>query len=177
MKMNTCYKCGRERPIERFRKNRKMKKGFLNICKDCEKIRIKANKRPYSTVYNKLFVPGRLRKYDRYYNNNFGGIVKGRKYYVDSGTLDRINTEEKAYFLGFFYADGCNDVDRRTIQIMVQEKDRALLDRFKVLFQSNRPLQYIHKKEKNTKKIGEIMLEEGYITEIDLDRALDIQSG
>lgn len=33
------------------------------------------------------------------------------------------------------------------------------------------------KKEKNGKKIGEIMLEEEYVQEIDLDRALGIQNG
>lgn len=31
------------------------------------------------------------------------------------------------------------------------------------------------KKEKDGKKIGEILVEEGYVREIDLDRALDIQ--
>jgi len=33
------------------------------------------------------------------------------------------------------------------------------------------------KEENNNKKIGEIMLEDGFIEEVDLDRALDIQNG
>ena len=33
------------------------------------------------------------------------------------------------------------------------------------------------KKGSNNKKIGEIMLEDGFIEEVDLDRALDIQNG
>jgi uncharacterized protein (DUF433 family) len=45
--------------------------------------------------------------------------------------FDLIDTEEKAYFLGLLYADGCNHRGRKKkIDIALQERDKCLLEKF-----------------------------------------------
>ena len=40
-----------------------------------------------------------------------------RKYEVNESFFDVIDTEEKAYFLGFLYADGYNNTDRNSVNL------------------------------------------------------------
>jgi len=40
-----------------------------------------------------------------------------RKYNIDETFFDVIDTEEKAYFLGFLYADGYNNTDRNSVNL------------------------------------------------------------
>lgn len=56
------------------------------------------------------------------------GVSKGRKYFINESFFDTINTEEKAYWLGFFLADGCKT--DRGIQIGLQRKDKEHLQKF-----------------------------------------------
>lgn len=49
------------------------------------------------------------------------------KYLIDKHIMDKIDTEEKAYWLGFFYADAYNNERRARIVIELQERDRAHL--------------------------------------------------
>ncbi len=65
-----------------------------------------------------------------------------KKYIVNRNILDNIDTEEKAYFLGFFYADGYNSESRNTISINLQEEDKDVLEKFQKLFESNCPLRF-----------------------------------
>lgn len=59
----------------------------------------------------------------------------------DEHFFDKIDTEEKAYFLGYLFADGCILQDRHyTIRLNLHEKDRAILERFKELIRSTAPL-------------------------------------
>ena len=57
-----------------------------------------------------------------------------RKYALDEHILDVIDTEEKAYFLGFFYADGYNAKYKREITITLNEDDEDILQAYKTLF-------------------------------------------
>jgi len=75
-----------------------------------------------------------------------------RKYSLNEDCLDEIDSEEKAYFLGFFYADGCNSSERNIITIALEEKDKSILEKFQTIVNSNRPLLYIKSKEFGTKK-------------------------
>lgn len=50
------------------------------------------------------------------------------KHKHDTTYFNTINTEEKAYFLGFVYADGCNT--GRGLSIKLNEKDRHILETF-----------------------------------------------
>jgi len=73
-------------------------------------------------------------------NNDLQSIK--RKYTLDQSWLDIIDTEAKAYFLGFMYADGYNNVARNAIIISLQEQDKEILEKFSTLFKSNRPLSF-----------------------------------
>jgi len=59
-----------------------------------------------------------------------------RKYIPNENFFDIIDTEEKAYTLGFMYADGNNYVKKAhsyEISIKLQEKDKVILERFRDL--------------------------------------------
>lgn len=83
-------------------------------------------------------------------NNNiqlFPVGSKSRKYYFNEHYLDEINTEEKAYFLGFVYADGGHSTERKTLNITIQEPDQAILNKFYDMFECNREIYHIYNKK------------------------------
>lgn len=67
-----------------------------------------------------------------------------KKYFIDERFFDEIDTEEKAYFLGFLYADGYND-EKGIIHLTLQEKDVEILKKLKKIIKSDKPLRYIKK--------------------------------
>ncbi len=81
--------------------------------------------------------------------NNLSKCFKhrNRKYAVNEDYFSVIDTEEKAYFLGFMYADGAILIDNGTIRLGLQEPDVKILKTFQKLLESNRPLRYIPKRK------------------------------
>ena len=73
--------------------------------------------------------------------------IRRRKYFFDEHFLDVIDSEEKAYFLGFVYADGGHSTDRCTLNITLQQRDADLLLKFYSMFQCERDIRYIHNKQ------------------------------
>ena len=63
------------------------------------------------------------------------------KYLLDEHYFDCVDTQDKAYMLGFLYADGCNCNNH--ISICLQERDRDILDKINQALSSNRPLGFI----------------------------------
>lgn len=61
-------------------------------------------------------------------------------YSLNEHYFDKIDTQEKAYILGFLAADGC--VHKNTITLSLQENDKHILDEINELLGSNRPLHY-----------------------------------
>ena len=53
-----------------------------------------------------------------------------RRYTVDDTYFDKIDTQDKAYYFGLLYADGCNYEDSGLIKIDLIEKDVELLQTF-----------------------------------------------
>lgn len=53
-------------------------------------------------------------------NNNF------RKYDINQYYFDKIDCEEKAYFLGFLYADGCNHINNTKISMFLKEEAKKI---------------------------------------------------
>lgn len=66
-----------------------------------------------------------------------------RKYTFNEHYFDVIDTNNKAYILGFLYADGYNGVDRNIVSINLQERDKELLDKIKIELDSNNQLTYL----------------------------------
>lgn len=71
-----------------------------------------------------------------------------RKYSLDETYFDNIDSPNKAYILGFLYADGNVGKDRYTIQLSLQEEDRHILEKIKQELKSDIPLYF---KECNSK--------------------------
>lgn len=62
-------------------------------------------------------------------------------YTINENFFDEINTEEKAYILGFLLSDGC--ISNHNINITLQENDREILEKINCCIDSNRPLHLI----------------------------------
>lgn len=67
--------------------------------------------------------------------------ARKRKYDIDDKILNNIDSEEKAYFLGFFYGDGHNLSDRNTVTIKIQSGDIQILEDFKKILKTNRAIR------------------------------------
>ncbi len=83
------------------------------------------------------------------------GIKGKRKYEVNDHIFDIIDTEEKAYWLGFLYADGCNTVDKYGCQRIIfalSEPDIYAIQRFKQFTQFVGPIQLYEEKKSKHKK-------------------------
>ncbi len=56
---------------------------------------------------------------------------RANKYRINNQYFDTINTEEKAYFLGFLFADGCNDEKNNRVCLSLAEQDKDILNKLK----------------------------------------------
>lgn len=78
-----------------------------------------------------------------------------RTYSIDETYFDEIDTEDKAYFLGWMYSDGCNSTydnkgkNRYNIVVQLQKRDREILDAFLSYMKSTAPLAYVAPREEN----------------------------
>lgn len=104
-------------------------------------------------VPNKLIESGFIKCSERYIKyilekNNIEKEKCGRKkkYSIDENYFEIIDSEDKAYFLGFIYADGCvyerkkgNSIER-SLSIKLNEKDIEILEAFKFYSKSNHPI-------------------------------------
>ncbi len=78
-----------------------------------------------------------------------------RKYKLDEFMFEKIDTEFKAYFLGWMFSDGNVYIKakRHTLSITVVETDKQILDDFnKIIFDNKKPLNYRKAKDKITPK-------------------------
>ncbi len=68
-----------------------------------------------------------------------------RTYRLDENYFDEIDCEEKAYFLGFLYADGYHYEKTATITLTLVESDREILEKLNALIYKNniRPLNFV----------------------------------
>lgn len=64
-----------------------------------------------------------------------------RTYTINQDYFDNIDTHEKAYFLGFLYADGYNQTEKGTVYLTIHEKDRHILESFKDELKFNKDLR------------------------------------
>ena len=72
-----------------------------------------------------------------------------RKYYLDDHFLDVIDSHEKAYILGFLYADGCNHTKKGMISIGLHYRDIEIIEGIKNYFNYEGPFY----KDKNIRKL------------------------
>jgi hypothetical protein len=73
-------------------------------------------------------------------NTNTKGRKFNKKYDNNLAPFYKMDSEEFAYFLGFFYADGSNNENGRMISIVLKQDDENILKKFSNLFFGNRPI-------------------------------------
>lgn len=62
------------------------------------------------------------------------------KYSLDEHVFDVIDTEQKAYWLGFLMADGYNHENKSAICLRLQAEDAEILEKFKSFLKSDAPM-------------------------------------
>lgn len=72
-------------------------------------------------------------------------VNRTRKYKCDLQYFEKIDREDKAYFLGLLYADGCNYGHLRVTDLKLQEVDRHILVDFARYLKSNYKIKYINR--------------------------------
>lgn len=73
-----------------------------------------------------------------------------RKYKLNETYFDNIDTPNKAYILGFLYADGNNCMTKQTIRIGLQEEDKQILEDMRKEIGSENPLVFQDNSNKHT---------------------------
>lgn len=66
-----------------------------------------------------------------------------RKHTLNEHYFDKINTPNKAYILGLFYADGYNSLDKMTVRLQLQWSDVDILEKIKKEIDSSKPLRFV----------------------------------
>lgn len=66
-----------------------------------------------------------------------------RKYTINESFFDNIDTQDKAYCLGFLAADGCNFPKKGTISMSLEECDKNILEKMCTVMNNQHPLEYI----------------------------------
>lgn len=73
-----------------------------------------------------------------------------RKYDVIDNYFDIIDTQNKAYALGLYYADGTVSKNKNYVSISLQERDVNILDKLNNEFGGNRKLTFVKFNDKNS---------------------------
>jgi hypothetical protein len=65
-----------------------------------------------------------------------------RHYEYNEFFFDAIDTEQKAYFLGLLFADGCNHTSHNTMAIFLKSSDEHIIREFNEHIQSNKSIMF-----------------------------------
>ncbi len=68
------------------------------------------------------------------------GFSEYRKYSINKDFFKVIDTEEKAYILGFLYADGYNQVTKKQVRLTLQRRDEDVLKKINKALKHTKPL-------------------------------------
>lgn len=63
------------------------------------------------------------------------------KYNVDDTVFEKVDNEEKAYWLGFLYADGYVNQDNTSLELTLSKKDTEHLSKFKAFMKTESPIK------------------------------------
>ena len=86
-----------------------------------------------------------MKRYSQKFSDAF------RKYKLDETVFDCIDTEEKAYWLGFLFADGYNNEAGTAISLRLQEEDEEILEKFKEFLKTDKEIKRYSRVTKTNK--------------------------
>lgn len=72
-------------------------------------------------------------------------------YKINETFFENVDNEYKSYFLGLIFADGYLHEKRNYMSLTLQETDVDILNKLRSCIETDKPLQLIKRKEKNTK--------------------------
>lgn len=77
--------------------------------------------------------------------------ITRRKFPINENYFEIINTKEKAYWLGFLYADACNTPSKNRLEISLAKQDKEILEKLSsILLNGNVNILEYKSKKKNT---------------------------
>lgn len=98
-----------------------------------------------------------------------------RKYPINEDFFDNIDTQEKAYTLGFIYADGCNKFKKRKIVIRMSAVSKNIVEKISALIFKNNSNERIKEKSEKfsyiSKKTGEKVNTINKVSELTINSA------
>lgn len=71
-----------------------------------------------------------------------------KKYKLDDSVFDIVDTEEKAYWLGFLMADGYNHENKSCVVLRLQDCDCEILEKFKSFLKTDAPIYHLSRTTK-----------------------------
>lgn len=87
------------------------------------------------------------------------GCENKRKYKINDGWLDVIDSQEKAYFLGLFWADGNISKSKNDIIIRLKTNDRDILVKLsKIFYNTDRVIDYVKKTNKSKTPVSKLAI-------------------
>lgn len=86
-----------------------------------------------------------------------------RKYKFNEHYFDTLDTTEKAYWLGFLFADGSVAKDRDRISVALAEKDKFHIEKFAKALEIEAPITYNPKTKSNRLVINSLILKEALV--------------
>lgn len=75
-----------------------------------------------------------------------------RKYHLNEHLFDIIDNADKAYCLGLWYADGCNQINYNSVRIELQSRDVDVLIKMKNFLEYDAPLVFTSATQRNNRK-------------------------
>lgn len=78
-----------------------------------------------------------------------GNSIVSRKYTINENYFKKIDSEDKAYFLGLLYADGYNNEKVGSVTLTLQFNDKHILELFNKKINHSKPLYFIERNKKN----------------------------
>ena len=95
----------------------------------------------YSNIYSLL---------SRLGINRRSNSINNRKYDVNHDYFNNIDTETKAYILGFLYADGYNNEKTHVVKLSLQEGDKEILKKISMEIQPDKPLNFLNHRRRRS---------------------------
>jgi intein/homing endonuclease len=111
---------------------------YVKICEKCEK----------------EFTINNISEINRGHGKYCSNSCSSRKYKINEHFFEQIDSEEKAYILGFIYADGCVSKKGYELIIKLNNKDKIILEKIKNLLESDHPIKEIKKYNQSEFRIG-----------------------